>query len=146
MKTGNMIRRLRWVMLFVILFDFASTLLGQPGTFWQQPGTMNEHNRLIHWVAAHGLWPLFLFMLLYTAGAFLFVSLARRRLALGGLFAFILCNFHGGATWLERHWGFGNTGFIIYGILLAAVIVLVGFPKERERDEAEGVKGFRVVG
>lgn len=118
-------------MSFVILFDFANTLFGQPNTFWQHPETMNEHNHLVHWVAAQGLWLLILFMLLYTVAAFAFVSLARTRLALVGLFAFILCDYHGAAAWIERHWGFGNTGFVIYGIVLAAVIVLVGFPGEK---------------
>lgn len=116
-------------MVGVILFDFANTLLGQPSTFWQHPETMNEHNRLVHSIAAHGCVPLILFMLLYTVGALLFVSKARKRLALIGLFSFILCDYHGAATWLERHWGFGNAGFIIYGIVLATTLVLVGFPK-----------------
>jgi hypothetical protein len=136
MKTDSMIKRLRWVMVFVILFDFANTLLGQPSTFWQHPATMNEHNRLVHSIAAHGYWAVIGFMLLYTLGAFAFVSLARRRLALVGLFAFILCDYHGAAAWIERHWGFGNTGFVIYGIVLAAVIVLVGFPREKEKVDA----------
>jgi hypothetical protein len=136
MKTDSMVKRLRWVMVFVILFDFADTLLGQSATFWQHPETMNEHNRLVHAIAAHGYWAVILFMLLYTVGAFLFVSLARRRLALVALFAFILCDYHGAAAWIERHWGFGNTGFIIYGIVLAAVIVLVGFPSERAKVDA----------
>jgi len=126
MKTDNIIRRLRWVMVCVILFDFANTLLGQPSTFWQHPETMNERNQLVHSIAAHGYLPLILFMLFYTVGAFFFVSIARKRLALIGLFSFILCDYHGAAAWLERHWGFGSAGFIIYGILLA--VVLVGFP------------------
>jgi hypothetical protein len=136
MKTDRMIIRLRWVMVFVILFDFANTLLGQPSTFWQHPETMNEHSQLIHSIAGRGYWPVIIFMLLYTVGAFLFVSLARKRLALVGLFAFILCDYHGAATWLERHWGFGNSGFIMYGILLAVVIVLVGFPSEQRKGDA----------
>ena len=93
---------------------------------------MNEHNRLVHWAAARGLWPLFLLMPAYKVGAVLFVSFAPKRLALAGLFAFILCDYHGAASWTERHRGFGNTGFIIYGILLAAVIVLMGFRQEKE--------------
>ncbi len=133
MSFGSLIKRLRWVMVFVILFDFANTLLGQPSTFWQHPETMNEHNRLIHSIAAHGYWAVIVFMLLYTLGAFLFVSLVRKRVALVALFAFILCDYHGAAAWIERHWGFGNTGFIIYGILLAAVIVLVGFSSGKEK-------------
>jgi hypothetical protein len=119
-------------MLFVISFDHANTLLGQPSTFWQHPETMNEHNQLIHSLATHGYWPVIIFMLAYTAGAFVFVSFARTRLALAGIFAFILCHFHGGSSWVERHWGFGNTGFVIYGILLATVMVVAGFPKEKE--------------
>lgn len=128
----NPAKRLRWVMVFVIFFDFSCTLFGQSATFWQHPETMNEHNQLIHAIAAHGILPLILFMLAYTAGAFLFVSLARRRLAMIGLFAFIFCDYHGAAAWIERHSGFGDTGFVIYGILLAMAIVFVGFPASEE--------------
>lgn len=128
MKPEAIVRRLRWVMVGVILFDFANTLLGQPITYWQHPETVNEHNQLINSIATHGCLFLILFMALYTVGAFLLVTFLRGRLALVGLFAFVLCHFHGGASWLERHWGFGNAGAIVYGIVLAAVLVVVGFP------------------
>jgi hypothetical protein len=117
-------------MVAVILVDFVNTLLGQPSTFWAHSDRMNEHNQLIRSIAAHGYWYVIVYMLLHIVAAFLFVSLARGRLALAGLLAFILCHYHGGATWIEWHWGFGNTGFIVYGVVLAAVVALVGFPGE----------------
>jgi hypothetical protein len=134
MKNSGMIRRLRWVMLFVILFDFANTLLGQPSTFWQHPETMNEHNHLLHSLAARNLWYVIILMMLYAVGTFLFVSLARKWLALAGLFTVILNNFYGSSTWIDRHWGFGIAGVSIYSILLAAAIVLVGFPNKEKAD------------
>ncbi|MBU6411417.1 MAG: hypothetical protein KGR98_13620 [Verrucomicrobia bacterium] len=135
-KTTKMTARLRWVMVFVIFFDCANTLMGQRAEFWRHPETMNEHNHLIHWIAAHGLWLLIPFLLLFPVAAFVFVSVAPTRLTLAGIFAFILCDYHGGATWLEGHWGLGCAGFIVYGILLAAVIVLTGFPREKEAGDA----------
>ena len=129
MKPDKVIKRLRWVMVCVIFFDFANTLLGQPGTYWQHPETVNEHNPLFHALLAHS-WLLFvLFNLFYLAGAFLVVSFARRRLALVVLFSLIFCHFYGGSTWLDRHWGFGSAGLIVYGVLLATTLVLLGFPK-----------------
>lgn len=68
MKPDKVIKRLRWVMVCVIFFDFANTLLGQPGTYWQHPETVNEHNPLFHALLAHS-WLLFvLFNLFYLAG------------------------------------------------------------------------------
>ncbi len=40
--TDQTIRRLRWVMAGVLLFDTVNTLLGQSSTYWQHPGTADE--------------------------------------------------------------------------------------------------------
>jgi|SRR5581483_5771802 len=129
MKTDNVIKRLRWVMACVIFFDFANTLLGQPATYWHHPETVNEHNPLFHSLLAHGYLLFVLFHLIYLTGAFFIVSFVRKRFALIILFSLILCHYYGGATWLDRHWGFGTAGLIIYGVLLATILVLLGFPK-----------------
>ena len=113
-------------MVCVILTDIINTLLGQPKSYWQHPETGAEYNRLIRLIVTQGHLPFVLFLLLYLAGAFLVVSLLPRRLSLIALFSFILCHYFGASTWWVYHWGYGMQASIIYGIILAVVLVLCG--------------------
>src|SRR5438128_1443780 len=119
-------KRLRWVMVCVILSDTFATLLGQPKSYWQHPATASEYNRFMRLFVAQGCWPFLFWSLLYVAGALLVVSILPRRFALMGLFSYILCHYFGASTWWVYHWGYGMQASIIYGIILAVVLVLCG--------------------
>lgn len=126
LTTDGLVRRLRWVMVCVILSDTVHTLLGQPKSYWQHPATASEQNQFIRLFVIQGCWPFVLWSLLYVAGAFIAVSILPRRFALVTLFSFILGHYFGASTWWVYHWGYGSKAAIIYGIILAAVLVLCG--------------------
>jgi hypothetical protein len=126
--TDKTVKRLRWVMLGVILFDLGSTLLGQPGSYWQHPETADEGNRLFRFFMVLGPLPYFSFDLVYLAVAFLVASMACRRGALIGIFSYILGHYYGASSWLANHWHLGAASFIVYGMVLACVLVSLAFP------------------
>ncbi|MCX6877368.1 MAG: hypothetical protein NTW21_26700 [Verrucomicrobia bacterium] len=126
LTTDCLVRRLRWVMVGVILSDTINTLLGQPKSYWQHPATAYEHNQFIRLFVTQGYLPFVLWSLLYIAGAFIAVSILPRRFALMTLFSFILGHYFGASSWWVYHWGYGMQGAIIYGIILAVVLVLCG--------------------
>ena len=90
------------------------------------PATASEHNQFIRLFVIQGCWPFVLWSLLYVAGAFFAVSILPRRFALVTLFSFILGHYFGASSWCVYYWGCGSKGAIIYGIILAAVLVLSG--------------------
>jgi len=56
-------------MASVMLFDLAITLVGQPATYWRDPGTVEEHNRFMRVVVSQGWLPCILLGLLYIAAS-----------------------------------------------------------------------------
>ena len=116
-------------MVGAMLFDKLNTVVGQPSTYWQQPETVNEGNPFFRYFLAHGLPVYVLFSLVYVSLIFVLVSLVPRRLALMVIFAFIFSHYYGASTWLYRHWHFGVSGPIIYGLVLAGCIVFLAFPR-----------------
>ena len=126
-EVRGLIRRLRWVMVAVILVDMLLTWIGQPASYWSDPSTVHEGNRLFHWVMTKGYLVALLVKLLYTAGTFLLVSILPWRLGLILLFASTLGHYFGASTWLCYRYQLGATGMVLYGVLLATVIMAVGF-------------------
>lgn len=135
------VKRLRWVMLGAMVFDFANTLLGQPGSFWHHPETMNESNQLVRLFMAHGWVGYCLFDLFYIPGTFLLVSFLPRKIALVCVFAFTLLGFIGASNWFFYRWRLGMEAPVFYGILLSGIIVLLAFPRNRAANSAPSM-GF----
>jgi len=128
LTTDTIAKRLRWVMLCVILFDFLNTCLGQPGTYWSHPETAVEGNSLFRFFMVLGPVAFLAFEAAYIAAALLVASMSCRRGALVGIMAYIFGHFYGASTWLGNRWHLGAIGFIAYGVVLAAVIVGIAFP------------------
>jgi hypothetical protein len=126
--TDSSVKKLRWVMVGVTIFDKILTLLGQPGTYWHHPGTANEGNAFFRFFMTKGFSTYLVFELFYILAIFLLVSIIPRRLALVSIFAFIFGHYFGASTWLVFRWHIGITGPIIYGIILGVVFVGLGFP------------------
>ena len=122
----GLVRRLRWLMVGVILSDTISTLLGQPASYWRHPGTAEEHNQFIRLFITQGYLPFVAWSLLYIVGAFIAVSILPRRLALMTLFSFLLGHYFGASSWWVYQRGYGVEVAIVYGIVLAVVLVLCG--------------------
>ncbi len=129
----GLVRRLRWVMLAVILIDITATLTGQPSTYWSDPRTVEEGNRLFHWIMSQGYHVSLFVDLFYVGGSFLLVTYLPWRLGLSLLFALILGHFFGGSSWLCYRFQLGAMGMILYGVLLAITLVAVGFPVAAKR-------------
>jgi hypothetical protein len=136
LTTDTSVKRLRWLMVGVDLFDKFNTLVGQPGTYWRHPETADEINRSWHYALVRG----FPFYLLASAVAIvillLIVSILPRKIALIIIFAVILNKYVGACSWLTYHWHFGVRGPVIYGTILSVILVLLAFPKSlsKERD------------
>jgi hypothetical protein len=132
--TNKVVKRLRWFMMGVILFDNINTLFGQSATYWQHPETAQEGNRLTHFFISRGWLSFCLYELADMAVAFLLASLAPRRLALVVILAFIFGHYYGASTWLADRWHLGTQGTVIYAIMLAVIFVLFAFPPKAESD------------
>jgi hypothetical protein len=122
------IRRLCYVMVSIIVFDAAMTLLGQPASYWSHPQTANEANPLFHFFLAQSWQSFLLVELLYLAVAFLLVSTLAQTSALITLFAFLLGHFMALSTWPFYRYRLGIQVPIAVAILLSAGIVLSAFP------------------
>jgi len=125
--TDKIVRRLRWVMICAYLFDSFTTLISQSKTYWHHPETVNEGSRLAHFFLSQG-YKVYIFSELATlALVFLWVSTARRQLALVGVFWIILNHYFGASVWLVYHWHFGAVAASIYGIILGVILVWLAF-------------------
>jgi hypothetical protein len=125
--TDRIVKRLRWVMVCAMLFDSCVTLLSQPRSYWHHPETVIENNHFFRYFFGQGLPVYLLTILVYIVVTFLLVSIVPRRLALVGVFSFILGHYYGASTWLNYRWHFGINAPIIYGIILGVVFVQLAF-------------------
>jgi hypothetical protein len=139
----QIVKRLRWVMLAVMLFSVINTLAGQPKSFWHNPETAirgdglsihNQTNHVFEFFLGHGWQAYLAASLIYLLAAFLLVSLLPKRAALVTAFSFILGHFFGGSNWLAVRWHFGVEGPTVYGIVLSTILVLSVFPATETSD------------
>ena len=126
------IRRLRWVAVVAVFADLTVTLVGQPGSFWQHPETMQESNSFSRFFLGHGWWAFFLYDLVYAFGVFQLVSRLPKEVALTTAFAFILGHFNGVSSCFFYRWRLGMEAPVIIGIIVSAVIVLVAFRRNQK--------------
>jgi hypothetical protein len=123
-QTANqIIRRLRWVMIGVMLIDPIVTLIGEPNSYWLHPQTAHEGNQLWRWFMMRGWSAYVLSDLVYCLGAFWLVSKLPRLLATLTIFAFTLGHFLGASNWFFYDWRLGVATPVLYGILLSGILV-----------------------
>jgi hypothetical protein len=126
-SSDESMKRLRWVMLAVILFDNVNTLFGQPATYWSHPETVQEGNRLTHIFISKG-WAWFVgYEIVYMSMSYLLACIPSRRIALTVMLSFIFGHYYGASTWLAHRWHLGTEGTVIYAIALSAILVAVFF-------------------
>jgi hypothetical protein len=132
-QTGDqIIRRLRWVMIGVMLFDPFLTLLGQPASYWANPGTVHEGNPFWRWFMMWGWMDYVLMDLLYCLGAFWLASTVPRFFAVVIIFAFTFAHFIGASNWFFYVWRLGMEVPVVYGIVLSSIIVFLSFRRSEE--------------
>jgi hypothetical protein len=121
------VKRLRWVMVFTIVFDLFLTLLGQPSSYWHHPETLREGNSYTHHYLAQGPKVYIVYSLVLILVFVSLVSILPRKLALVIIFYKIFVHYFGACTWLDYHWQFGDSACCIYGIVLGLIIVQLVF-------------------
>jgi hypothetical protein len=124
----RIVKRLRWVMVGVIIFDKLNTLFGQPATYWQHPETAEEMNHGVYHFLSGGFPTYLFYSVVSIIVLFLFVSIIPRKIALIVIFVAILNHYLGASTWLCYHWHFGAGGPLIYSIILSVILVWLIFP------------------
>ena len=124
-------------MLFAMLFDFSITLFSQPSSYWHHPYTVREGNGFFRYFFAQGLPVYVLTMVIYISVVFFLVSVLPRRLAMVGIFSFILGHYFGASTWLAYYWHFGINAPIIYGILLGMIFshLVYSIPEKKSSEK-----------
>lgn len=120
----KVIRRLRWVMVFVILMDLIMTLAGQPTTYWRDPSTARESNSFIRMFMVRGYMPFILCWLFYTTATAFVVPAVRGTFGLPILFFCLLGHYFGASTWFAFHFDFGVAGAVVYAAVLALLLAL----------------------
>jgi hypothetical protein len=125
MKTDLGIKRLRWVMLAVMIFDLVITLAGQPASYWQKATTANEADPIVRLVMHHGIVPLLLVSALYCIAILVTVSVLPNRSALVVLLLFTFWHYYGASTWLQYRFHYVYGGFVS-GVVVAVLLVLAG--------------------
>ncbi len=110
----------------VILLDLVCTFAGQPASYWRDPTTGIEGNRLVKRIVVEGHLPFLLASILYVSAVTWLVSITPRKLALMGILGMIFGHYFGASTWLCYRFGIGVQGPILYGILLGILLVSTG--------------------
>jgi len=124
LSAEDIIRRLRWVMLAVILIDTVCTLSGQPPGYWHDHSKVNEIEPVTRFFLVRGVLPFAVGAVLYLVGAFCVVSFTPTRIALTLLFTFLLAHFWGATSWLLYHFHYGVRCQNLFEIAVAALVTL----------------------
>ena len=125
MKTDPVIKRIRWVMISVMLFDLLVTLFGQPKDYWHKPAAALESDPIVRYIMQHGVAPLILASVVYGGVILLLVSALPKRPALAILLIITLFHYYGASTWLQFNFNV-TYGPFVYGALLSSLLVWSG--------------------
>jgi hypothetical protein len=125
------IRRLRWVVLLVMLADFALTLIGQPPSYWRDPGNANEGAALVRFFLARGPSSYLFAGTLGIVGCLCLASLLPCKLSLPWLF-YLLLNFGWGVTtWMTYEFHYDLRVVDAY-VMAIAVLTAWALGKEKK--------------
>jgi hypothetical protein len=122
---NNMKNKLRWLLVAVILFDFAVTILGQPSSYWHDPLSADEGNALFRWFMVRGTICYFAFILSYIVGIFVLVTALPRKSALITGLIFLLAHYFAASTWLSYHFRLSMAGPIMYAVVLSMALMWI---------------------
>jgi hypothetical protein len=117
--------KLRWLLVAVILFDFAVTILGQPASYWHDPLSADEGNALFRWFMVRGAVCYFAFILSYVVGVWALVTALPRKAALITGLIFLLAHYFAASTWLSYHFRLSMAGPIMYAVVLSIALMSI---------------------
>jgi hypothetical protein len=133
---GEIVRRLRWIIVVVFLVDFVLTSLGQPSAYWRHPEMVHEANSMLRWFMLRG-WVAYVLMdLIYCLGLFLLASFLPRFSAMVLIFGYAFGYFDGAANWLFYERRLGMEAPVIYGTVLSAIIVFASLRRSEKLSQA----------
>jgi hypothetical protein len=124
LTTDKLVCRLRWMVLVVMLMDAIITLIGQPPSFWKDPGTVNEHDPLVRFFLARGVLAYAIGGLLYICGSLYIASVVPRPFGLAILFYVLLGHFWGATSWMVYGFQFGYVLINLFQVSVAVLITL----------------------
>jgi hypothetical protein len=125
MNTDPLIKRLRWIMLFVMTADGAITLLGQPASFWTDPQSANEGHPVVRFFMHYGLVPFLIAAVAWAAVVVTLVSALPRRMGLLLLLTVTFWHYHGACTWIGNYFQ-SPVGHSMYAVFLSSALVCLG--------------------
>jgi hypothetical protein len=143
--SGQIIKRLRWLMIAAMLLDGTNTLIGQPGSYWSHPETVHEGNQFFRWFLMQGWWGYVLVETVYFSGMFWLVSILPKTGALTCIFAIIFTHYVGASNWFFYEWRMGMQSPVIYGVVLSMAIVWLAFSRCRKTNRAASMAGEPVA-
>jgi hypothetical protein len=118
-------KRLTWLLVAVIAFDFGVTIIGQPSSYWRDPHMANEGNPVFAWFMIRGTLCYAAFILAYIIGVAALVRMLPRRAAVTTGLVFLLSHYFAASTWLSFHFNLGMSGPIVYAVVLSTVLISI---------------------
>ena len=132
MKTDKSIKRLRWVMVGALVGDLTVTFAGQQVSYWRNPSTVHETNRLVAPILSRGMLPTLLLAAFGVAGLLFTVSVLPKRWALILILAVTLSCYYGISSWLVMDFHLGSAAEMVGAVILAVVLVAAGLDTRQE--------------
>jgi hypothetical protein len=118
-------KKLTWLLVATIGFDFAVTILGQPPSYWHDPRTANEGNPVFAWFMVRGALCYAAFIGAYILGVLVLVRKLPRQAAVTTGLVFLLSHYFAASTWLMFHFNFGMGGPILYAVVLSTALISI---------------------
>ena len=123
-------RHLAWIAAATLLVDGLVTLLGQPGSYWSDPGTAYEGNAVSRYFLVHGWWAFAAYDLIYAFGLYLGIRALPWFVGMVVGFYFLVVSFNGASNWLFFVWRLGLPAVLAYGVLVSAALAIFVFALE----------------
>jgi hypothetical protein len=120
-------RRLGWIAAAALLTDMSCTLLGQPNSYWSNPGTAYEGNVVSRYFLVHGWGAFAAYDVVYALVLYLLVTKLPRGAGLAVAFFFAIVGFVGASNWLFFVWREGMVAVLAFACVLSVVLVGLSF-------------------
>ena len=135
------IRHLAWIAAATLLIDGLVTLLGQPGSYWVDPGTAYEANVVSRYFLIHGWGAFATYDMVYAFGLYLGILSLPRFAGLAVGFYFLVVSFNGASNWLFFVWRLGLPAVLAYAVLVSVALAVLGFAPECPRSQQPELDG-----
>jgi hypothetical protein len=122
--TDKVIRRLCWIVPFIMLVDAAFTLFGQPSSFWSDSSNTNEIDPVARFFLVRGVLPYIFWVVLRIVLVLFTASITPRKVGLTILFFFLLEHFWGITSWILYYYHWSDWLQNAFELTIAVLIAL----------------------